>query len=225
MFEREKEKKSDIVETVKRELQRRSLDQIRVYNPLSEPFQTNYDGLVHVVPAKSEYVTYRYIAEKWMRELVTHMINTDIQATVDKENINRLKRGWKVMDTEERIKFDSINNLYTSDPEIRMKNMLIIYKGIDREYGLDMPDKVAVKKRDRRPLDRQLLDKLDSERGLSNAMSTPDGRKQSTSRSEDEIDSLAISEDSLESTKDAFLKGISDERKTGKIAESEKRKG
>lgn len=155
--------KEKIAET-KRELQRRSLDQIAVFNPLEQPFQTVYDGYAHVAQPKSEAVFPRYVAVKWMREYVDHMINEDEKNFVDKENEKRASQGHQPLTAEERNDLVSAHGLLTSNEELRMKYMKQVYKGISKEHGLDVPV-APEKKSDRRPMDEKLLTQLDKEMG------------------------------------------------------------
>ena len=155
----------DNIEQKKRELRRRSLDQLKVYNPLHADFKTIYEGYAHIVKGKSEKTLVRYVAEKWMRELVDFRINTDEQAAVDKENANRAGKGWEPMTPQERDQFALRNHLLTNDLDTRKKYMREIYRGVSDEYGLDVPD-MPVKKIDRRPVDEKLLEELDAELGI-----------------------------------------------------------
>lgn len=153
------------LEKVRRELKRRSLDQLKVYNPLTTPFQTIYDGFTYVCNPQKEATFLRYIAEKWMKEFVDYMINTEEQEAVDLENDKRKKKGWEVMSPQERDQFAIRGHYLTNDPNKRLQYMKMVYKGVSQEHGLDIPEPVAVK-RDRRPQDEKLLEQLDREMGL-----------------------------------------------------------
>jgi hypothetical protein len=176
------------VEKVRRELRRKSLDQIKVFNPLDRPFQTIYDGFTYVASPKSEAVFLRYIAEKWMREFIDAQITAEEAEAVEKENDKRRKKGWEIMNPQERDQFDLRNKLVTNDPERRLEIMKQIYRGITQEHGLDLPEAQPVK-RDTRTQDEKLLEQLDKEMGLREV----------------------IREDEVEDLKDNLLKEISDE--------------
>lgn len=156
--------KEKIAET-KRELQRRSLDQIAVYNPLDTDFQTIYDGFTHVAPAKAESVFPRYIAEKMMREYTDYMINNEEQLAVEKENKKRAAKGWKPLNPEEKNDFVSAHSLLTSDEDKRYKYTKEMYRGISKEHGLDMVSVSPATKLDKRPTDVKTLERLDREMG------------------------------------------------------------
>ncbi len=178
------------LEKVRRELRRKSLDQLLIFNPLDKPFQTIYDGFNYVIQPKKEATLLRYIAVKWMKEFVDYMINQEEIDQVETENDKRRKKGWQVMTPQERDEFDIRNKLTTDNQEKRTMYMKMIYKGVSQEHGLDLPEQTAVK-RDRRPQDEQLLEQLDKEMGIRETLP------------EDNFD--------LEDKKDDLLKGISDE--------------
>lgn len=167
----QEKQRQEILDQGRRELRRKSLDQLKVYNPLSEPFKTQYEGFFHVCLARDEATFPRYIAEKWMREWITDMINKDEQAAVDKENDRRVKKGWLPLSPEERDQFDIRSKLLTSNEETRVKYMRMVYRGIDKEHGLDVPDQQAPTRVDRRPMDEKILEQLDAEMGIVHEVS------------------------------------------------------
>ena len=176
------------LEKKRRELKRRSLDNLKVFNPLTVPFKTIYDGYTYVVHPQTESVLLRYIAEKWMREFVDHMINNEEQEMVDKENDKRQKKGWEPMNPQDRDQFAIRNKLLLNDKDKRISYMKMVYKGVTQEHGVDIPEPEPVK-RDRRPQDEKLLEQLDKEMGFREIL--PD--------------------DDIEDKKTNLLKEISDE--------------
>ena len=156
----ESTKNQEALEKVRRELRRKSLDQLKLYNPLDIPFQTIYEGYTYVVKPKTENVFLRYIAMKWIREFIDFMINEEERREVDKENDKRKKKGWEVMGPQDRDQFDIRAKLITNDPEKRALYMKMVYRGVSQEHGLDIPEAVPVK-RDVRPQDEKLLEELD----------------------------------------------------------------
>lgn len=181
------------IEKIRRELRRKSLDQIKVFNPLDRPFQTIYDGFTYVAQPKSEAIFLRYIAEKWMKEFIDAWITLEEQTAVDNENYKRRKKGWEPMNPQERDQFDLRNKLLTNDPDKRVVIMKMIYKGITQEHGLDLPEAVPVK-RDTRTQDEKILEQLDKEMGIRNVI-----REENT----DDFD--------IEDKKDELLKEVSNE--------------
>ena len=178
------------VEKLNRELRRKSLDQLKIYNPLDTAFQTVWEGFTYVANPKQETLMLRYIAEKWMREFTDYMINKEEQDAVDIENDKRRKKGWEPMNPQERDQFDLRNKFMTNDPEKRLQYMKLAYRGISQEHGLDLPEPVAVK-RDVRPQDEKILEMLDKEMGVREILP------------EDNFD--------IEDKKSELLKGLADE--------------
>ena len=150
-------------------MRRRSLDQIKLYNPLDIPFQTIYEGFTYVVKPKQDGTFLRYIAMKWIKEFIDHMINEEEKREIDKENSNRKKKGWQTMNPQEREAFDTQNKLRTDDPVKRSLYMKMVYKGVSQEHGLDLPETTPLK-RDTRPQDEKLLDELDKVMGIVNTL-------------------------------------------------------
>jgi hypothetical protein len=149
---------------LKRELYRRSNDQLRVHNPLDVPFQVTYDGFVHVIPAKSDHILPRYIATVYFSRILDHLINSEEQHAVEVENQKRLKKGLKLMDPQEREAFDVSNKLTTNNPDKRRSYMAQVYKGIEQEFGLDQVPSEADGKpaASKKPLDEELLEEMES---------------------------------------------------------------
>jgi len=92
------------------------------------------------------------------------MINTDEQTAVDKENAKRKSKGWQPLNPEEKNDFVSGNSLMTSNKDLREQYMGMIYKGVSKEYGLDIPQ-ILPKKKDVRPEDDRILERLDKKLG------------------------------------------------------------
>jgi len=172
------------VEKVRRELHRKSLDQLTVFNPLDVPFQTIYDGFTYVAPPKKESTFLRYIAEKWMREFIDNRINNEEFDAVSAENDKRRKKGWQIMSPQERDEFDVKNKLMTNNEEKRFEYMKEIYRGISQEHGLDLPEPTVVK-RDRRTPDEKLLARLDEEMGIRNVI--PDDNPEDVEEQKNEL--------------------------------------
>jgi len=181
-------KKEQALEKVRRELRRKSLDQLKIYNPLDTPFTTVYEGFTYVVKPKQESIFLRYIAMKWIREFVDYMINEEEKREVEKENAGRKKKGWQVMSPDERDQFAIRNKLVTNDPEKRSLYLKMVYKGVSQEHGLDLPEPTPVK-RDTRPQDEKLLDELDKVMGISSTL--PDVESDFDDRKDDLIKEIS----------------------------------
>jgi hypothetical protein len=110
-------------EAFKRELYRRSLDSIRVYNPTDEDYFVEWDGHNHRVPGKNKdtgegkgmRILPRYIAEKYCREMKNKLINEE--------------NDKKLADIKERMaKAGTTDIVYNANAQLE--------RNITRYYGL-----------------------------------------------------------------------------------------
>ena len=62
------------MEELRRELARRSQDRVKVRNPLEYDREVVWNRFVNVIPASGDVVLPRYIGEKYVKEMVDHMI-------------------------------------------------------------------------------------------------------------------------------------------------------
>ena len=81
------------VEKIRRELHRRSLDSIVIYNPLEEDYTVIWDKFRHVVPSKSERAFPRYIAMKYIKEITDRLIYKEEDEKIKEHNSKRADRG------------------------------------------------------------------------------------------------------------------------------------
>jgi hypothetical protein len=149
------------VEKIRRELQRKSLDQIKCLNPYDEDREVIWAGFRHVIPAKGERILYRYLAVKYFRETTDWRINKDEQEAFEKQNEKRAKRGNPPMTPQEREQFDMQYGLSTGNEKKRKEIMTELYGGISEEYGLDMPTGIAPKRKDERSFEERLLEEME----------------------------------------------------------------
>lgn len=151
------QKTSKVIENVKRELIRSSNDKLKVFNPTDKNFNSSWDGFSYEVKAKSEAVVLRYIANNYIKHMISQLIGEENTKRVDKENAIRLKSGQKPLGHQEREVFD----LKKNDDNLRKKYMPQVYKGLVESYGQDttVPEKSAVS--DARPVDERLMEDID----------------------------------------------------------------
>ena len=158
----EKKDKPEIVK-MRREMVRRSLDTIKLYNPWNKPFRIIWDSNnVFNVNPKEEMTVPRYIAQRWLKKYAEHRITIDEQEAVDKENAKREKSGQPSLTPEQRETFVYQNKLLTSNEDLLMKYMKQAYKGVDTFYGVDI-DEVKVEKVEKRPIDETMFEKLEGD--------------------------------------------------------------
>jgi len=149
-----------------REMKRKANDEIRVFNPTNEDYEARFDGLRWVIPAKDRDIGYgkgdnvvpRYVAKNYF----THMIDKLIMEESDKlMAADRKKFGD---DSWEYSKIERRKALKTNNPELRKKYFKILWKGVEREFGVDEVAQEEIAPRsDARPLDEQLMDEVENE--------------------------------------------------------------
>ena len=143
---------------VKRELERSSQDQIKVYNTTEKEWVEYWTGYGFRVPANGDAVMPRYVAKKYVKNMTDHLITKESEDKVEAENKRRTHSGQKLMDAQERELFD----LKTNDEALRRKYIKQLWGGVDKEFGADTPATEAGKRPDPRPLDEQLIDEVET---------------------------------------------------------------
>ena len=95
-----------------RELERRSNDLLRIYNPLEEDYVIEWDKKEGVklfrAELKQESVFIRYIAEKYIREVFNKIITEKADKAVLEENQRRIDKGMATMEKwKDQLAFES----------------------------------------------------------------------------------------------------------------------
>lgn len=129
--------------TVLAEIERRSQDLIRVYNPLEKDYIVKWDisspagPKLFRVKAKKEEVLIRHIAKKYIKEMVQKIVTSNADESVKKENERRIKSGMAKMDSHTEQPAFETPLLKINDG--RYKEIIaLLYVGIEREYGIDV---------------------------------------------------------------------------------------
>jgi len=125
------------------ELERRSNDLLRVYNPMDEDAVVIWDlrsgGKIFRVPAKQEAVFPRYISEKYIKEMYDKILNDKAHDAIVKENKRRIDAGMAAMDktfkTNEQMVFEQ--KFYNPNNEEAKKIISLLYVGVETQYGVD----------------------------------------------------------------------------------------
>ncbi len=139
------------------DLERRSNDLLRVFNPLDEDAVVEWDRKNGVklfrVPKKEEAVLPRYIAEKYIREMFDKILIGDADKAVRKENERRISKGMAAMDktlkTSEQMQFES--KFYVGNDTRAKEIVALLYMGVETEFGVDRVAQQAQKEQDDRP--------------------------------------------------------------------------
>jgi len=168
------------------ELERRSNDLLRVYNPLNEDKVVIWDlrsgGKIFRVPAKQEAVFPRYISEKYIREMYDKILNDKAHDAIIKENQRRIAAGMAAMDktfkTNEQMVFEQ--KFYNPNSDEARKIISLLYVGVETEYGIDREYQVQKKEGSREYKDT--LKSVQEEKGESTngRKTTPDASSETT---------------------------------------------
>lgn len=152
------------MEIATRELKRRSMDTIRVYNPLDTQFSFMYDRYWHRVPAKTEKDFDRYLAMHFFKKICDYMIGQQILAKGEELKAIREKQmGKQYLDKyEENTEvWDRVPTM--NDPDLINEIRKIVIVGLVEEYGEDMPEedlREPEAKIDFRPLHEQAFENI-----------------------------------------------------------------
>lgn len=161
MDDNKEEKKTRVL----KEMERKSQDIIKVFNPQSKDHTFMYDARHWVVPAKDKDLGYgkgcldtpRYIANHYIKHTIDRMINDENEKRLKPFREESEKKGEFWPEKEERMATKSNN------PEARSKYLKILWKGVVREFAItEAPLDVAKPlKKDDRPLDEQLIEDME----------------------------------------------------------------
>ncbi len=168
-------KHANEVELAKRELARRALDTIRIYNPLDHTFAFMYDRYWHRIPAKSYKDLDRYLAMHFFKKICDFMIGEQIMAKGEElKKIRERQMGHVYTDKyEENVQiWDRTPKL--NDPELIEKIKQVVLVGVVEEYGMDEPEpdtRVPDEPLDYRPMHEKIFSSIDK---ISAPSSTPE---------------------------------------------------
>lgn len=159
-------KHANEVELAKRELTRRALDTIRVYNPLNHTFSFMYDRYWHRIPAKSYKDLDRYLAIHFFKKICDKMIGDQIMVQGEElKKVREAQMGHQFLDHyEENVQiWDKTPKL--DDPDLIEQIKKVVLIGLVEEYGMDEPEpeeRVADAALDYRPLHEQIFSTIDN---------------------------------------------------------------
>lgn len=141
-------------ELARRELERRSNDEIKIYNPTDRDYFIRYSGYNWKVPAQKELIVPRYIANHYIKHMTDALILQESDALVEREKKKYRGNFWPA--EEERIA------LRTNNADLRKKYIKQLWLGIVRKFGMDeIPSEEQGKSEDRMtPQDEQILEEL-----------------------------------------------------------------
>ena len=146
---------------VKKELERKSQDSIRVANPLEEDWIEYWaGGYGFKIPARGDITLPRYVAVKYVKNMTDHLINLENEDKVKEENSKRKHTGQSFLNAQDR----EISDLRSDNIDTRKKFLPLLWKGVEKEFGMDLP--AATEKpiaKDTRPIDEQLIEQFEKQ--------------------------------------------------------------
>ena len=158
------QKHAEEVEIAKRELERKSHDNIRIYNPMEHSFRYMYDRYWHTVPAKSYKDVQRYLAIHYFKKICDYMIGQQILAKGEElKKLRERQLGKQYLDKyEENTQvWDRVPRL--NDPELIEQIKGIVIVGLVEEYGMEEPEpdlREPIAPIDFRPMHEQIMGEI-----------------------------------------------------------------
>jgi len=124
---------------VKAELERKSRDLYKVFNPTNQDFIVELNKAVSpelwTIHANTEEIVPMYVAVKYAEEMGDKIIYNKSDSAVIEENDKRLAKGFNKMDVHtEQARFES--QRLKSMMSKRDKLQAVLIKGLYKEYGL-----------------------------------------------------------------------------------------
>jgi len=174
--------------SVLREMERTSLDLIRIYNPTDEDFTILWDGFKHVVPhkgkdtgyGKGQKVVQRYLAE-WYKK---HMTDKIINGMQDRK-LAELKDKYEKLGTEDGLLKAHLdverNRGLRTDNEFEVNRIAdIIWLGIEERFGMDEITQDEGEKIDRLTVHEKVSEKLKNKVYVKPEVATKSPQEQKT---------------------------------------------
>lgn len=152
-----------------RELERRSLDIIRVKNPDKQDFFAEWDKRFWKVPAEGTLDVPRYIAIKYCKDKAVDTINKVNAKMHEKEMEDRSSKGLPGFESkwhEEQATYAQPRYPKTDDRELLTKLYSEYWLGLVYEYGKDSPMQVQSEPEqlDMTPIELKIIKELENRR-------------------------------------------------------------
>jgi hypothetical protein len=135
---------------------RKSHDLVRVYNPTDKDFKINWDGNIHVVPAKSEKTLIYYVAVKYCRDMKDQLINQRNDEALTKEIASRFSKGFPEWTPYDKQTY--LDKLPKTDNEKLVSDIYNqLWLGVEEEFGLDATDEASEERLATIPVEEKVL--------------------------------------------------------------------
>lgn len=158
-------KHANEVELAKRELTRRTLDTIRVYNPLDHTFAFMHNRYWHRIPPHATKDMDRYLAAHFFKKICDFMIGQQIMLKGEElKALRERQMGKQFLDKyEENVQiWDRVPKL--NDPDLIEQIKQVVLLGVVEEYGMDEPEaepEMLDQPMDFRPVHEQIFGSID----------------------------------------------------------------
>jgi hypothetical protein len=152
-----------------RERERASNDVMEVYNPTREDFIQRFNQYNHLIPNQDKDIGFgngkahllRYIAKLYFTHMIDKILTDEADQHILTINNIRKKRGQPELNPQEREREETPYR--TDNKEKRAKWMKVLFKGIVKKHGMDVPvPEVEQASTDARPMDDVLLEQLET---------------------------------------------------------------
>lgn len=156
-------------EAYHRELQRRSLDIIRVKNPDNVDFHFDWDRRWYIVPANGTADIMRYLAVTYCRNKAIDTINKTTDKLHAKDLEERRSKGMPDFQSkyeENKETYQSAKYPKTNDKELLTKLYSEYWVGLVSEYGKDTPPDQSEPSQgfDMTPLELKIIKEMENRR-------------------------------------------------------------
>lgn len=131
-----------------REMERKSLDTLMVFNPTDKDYLLEWDKRYHRIPAKNKNMGFgngkmelsRYLSEKYAREMKNYIINEAADDFMEKFRKEREAKGQRFRDKFEE-NAEALPLIPKTNQPDKIKEIYdTIILGVVREYGMDAPE-------------------------------------------------------------------------------------
>lgn len=155
-----------------REMERKSKDIIRIYNPLDQKFKWYFDGFPHTIEPKATKDVERYLARLYFDKMSQYIIGQMALSQGEGMIAERAAKGLPdFLDKyeENRAIWDKVPKL--DDPKLLKKLADQLIVGLVEEYGLDLEPEPEqrLSQKDMRTLQEQVFDSMDQKIASENA--------------------------------------------------------
>jgi len=154
--------------SILREMQRTSLDLIRIYNPTDEDFTIVWDGYKHIVPNKNKDTGYgkgmrvvqRYLAMWYLKHITDKIITEKQDAKIAQLRTKYEDAGIEDSILKAQLEVERNRSLRTDNEQEVKKIAEVVWLGIEERYGMDDEVVEQATSIDQRPVHEKVVDEL-----------------------------------------------------------------